>query len=233
MSLARTAKEVARHLLHSAGYRRKLSHLTGDREASFAAIYEQGVWAHGEADVPLSGHGSSVAATTVLRDELGRMLESIGTRTLLDLGCGDFTWMQHADLHCKYIGLDIVPSVIERNRAKYGSESREFLVGDFVNQVPPRADTVICREVLFHLSFADALSGLRNALAMGCSHFILTSDSGTGFNADIVSGDFRRLNLQKRPFNFPPPSAKIDDSAVSAGRCMGLWQADAVRQAVT
>jgi hypothetical protein len=179
VSLGRTTKEAVRHLFHRAGYRRRLPHLQDDRRRSFAAIYDQGAWRHGDESVPPSGHGSSIGATEGVRGALPGLLETIGTKTLLDLGCGDFTWMQTVRLPCNYIGVDIVPSVIEQNRRNFASPQREFEVLDFVVEVPPKADTVLSREVLFHLSLDDGLAGLRNALATGCTHLLLTSDRGT------------------------------------------------------
>jgi len=230
VSLGRTTKEAVRHLLHRAGYRRRLPHLRDDRGSSFAAIYDQGAWRHGDEKVPPSGHGSSITATKGVRGALPGLLETIGAKTLLDLGCGDFTWMQTVQLPCDYIGVDIVPSVIEQNRKTFASPQRDFRVLDFVVEVPPKADTVLCREVLFHLSFEDGLAGLRNALATDCRHLLLTSDRGTAFNADIQSGDFRSLNLEKAPFKLPKPLIEIEDGAVSEGRFLGVWDAAEVRK---
>ena len=232
MSLARTCKEFARHLLFRAGYRRELPYLRGDRQGSFSAIYDQKAWTLGDAQVPLSGNGSSLAATAGLRDQLAGVLAQIGTTRLLDVGCGDFTWMQHVQLPCDYIGIDIVPSVIENNRLAFASPTRSFAVVDFVAEKPPAADTILCREVLFHLCFGDILAGLNSALAMGCKFLLLTSDVGTSFNADIRSGDFRVLNLEKPPFRLPPPMLRIDDSAVQPGRFIGIWTAEAIRKAI-
>ena len=122
--------------------------------------------------------------------------------------------------------------MIIQNQRQFASPQRSFLVLDFVESIPPHADVVLCREVLFHLSFEDALAGIRNALASGCSHFLLTSDSSAGFNADIQSGDFRALNLEKRPFRLPPARVRIEDAAISSGRHMGLWTAAEVLAAI-
>ena len=232
MSAVRTFKDIVRHVLHRLGYIRRFAYLRGDRKENFAAIYDQKVWTHGSDEAPLSGHGSSLQATAEFRKALPEIVERVKAKTLLDLGCGDFTWMQHVELKCDYIGVDIVPSVIERNQRGFSSPHRSFQITDFVDTAPPRADIVLCREVLFHLSLKDALAGLRNALTSGCSHFLLTSDSSAIFNADIQSGDFRTLNLEKRPFRLPPAQVRIEDAALSNGRHMGLWTAAEIREAI-
>ena len=84
-------------------------------------------------------------------------------------------------------------------------------------------DTVLCREVLFHLSFNDIRLLIQNLRANGVSILIATNDVATGFNSDIVSGDFRLLNLTKPPFRFPSPELSIPDDGVSPGRVLGAW----------
>lgn len=232
MPLLRTLKDMARHGLRRLGCDRQFSYLGGSRQQNFTAIYDQKVWTHGDASVPLSGHGSSLQATERFREALPTVLRQIGARTLLDLGCGDFTWMQHVDLPCDYVGVDIVESVIASNSKAFANEKRSFIVADFVETVPVKADVVLSREVLFHLSFDDALRGLRNALDSGCSFFLLTSDASAAFNADIQSGDFRLLNLEKRPFKLPAPQLRIEDAEGFIGRFVGLWTAEDVRRAV-
>ena len=229
MAIVRTGKEVARHLLHSVGIRRRLPHLAGEsRAARFQSIYDDRTWSYGRDDIPLSGEGSSVEATASLRSALPRLLDQLGARLLLDVGCGDFTWMAHTQLPCRYIGVDIVPSVIERNSQRYADQMRSFHLCDIVEEPAPSADVILCREVLFHLSLADVRAALRNMLASGCGHLLLTSDRGTEFNSDIESGDFRQLNLERAPFRLPRPLGRIDDTAVAPRRYVGLWSREAV-----
>jgi hypothetical protein len=223
MDLMRTAKEVARHLLFRSGLWRR-TQIAGDRRKRFEAIYDGKVWSYGRDDVPLSGEGSSLAATANLREVLPQLLQEMDARRILDVGCGDFTWMSSVELPCDYIGIDLVPGVIKANQTAFASKTHEFRISDAVQDPLPLADVVLCREMLFHLSFSDALAALQNMLATGCTHLLLTSDRGTSFNSDIESGDFRLLNLQARPFSFPEPAGKIEDSAVSPGRFIGIWR---------
>lgn len=232
MSLSRSIKELVRKVSFLWMGGRKLDHLAGDRRTNFSIIYERKLWTHGDEQVPLSGLGSSLEATASLRRSFPEILRKINTRTLLDIGCGDFTWMQAVELPCAYYGIDIVESVIEANQQIFASPVRQFYVVDAVLEIPCPADTVLCREVLFHLSFADGIAVLKNSLIMGCEWLLLTSDGSTSINADIESGDFRVLNLRKHPFNLPEPIYKIDDSAVLEKRMTGVWTAHQVMKAL-
>lgn len=231
--IVQTAKELARHLFHRLGGRRSRAHLQGDRQARFATIYRTGAWQHGDETAPSSGWGSTLEVTEPLRLALPELVRRLGVKTLLDIGCGDFTWMREVELGCDYVGVDIVESVVEANRSAFTTPARRFLHVDAVEGLPDlSADLVLCREVLFHLSLADAKQLLRNALGTGCRHMLLTSDDATSFNADIESGDFRVVNLQRRPFAFPAPEQRIEDSRLVKGRFVGLWPAQAIRDAL-
>src|SRR4051794_5727641 len=70
----------------------------------FERIYMTNLWSDPETR---SGVGSSLDSTRVLRAELPQALGKLEARVLLDVPCGDFTWMEHVDLSgIQYIGGD-------------------------------------------------------------------------------------------------------------------------------
>ncbi|SCG60864.1 class I SAM-dependent methyltransferase [Micromonospora halophytica] len=231
-----TVREVIRHGLHATAFDRLLLRrraargvdvgylFAGSRRQVFEQIYRQGAWLKGEQQWSRSGAGSEIEATGELRAALPGVLARLGARSLLDVGCGDFNWMREVELGVEYTGVDIVESVIRANTESHASPHRSFRCLDAVQGPLPRADAVLCREVLFHLSFADAERVLANIRSCGARHLIATSDDATGFNADIRTGDFRLLNLRRRPFTFPAPLHRIADDAVQPGRGIGVWR---------
>ena len=236
MSSARTIKEVIRDLIAKAGLSRlyvsmrkvrgeNVDHLLcASLSERFSAIYENRVWLYRRASGSLSGYGSELENTEPVRRHLLDLLGSLNTRSLLDIGCGDFTWMKEVAFPYKYIGVDIVPGIIQRNKALYSSEQRSFLVMDATRDPLPPADAILCREVLFHLSFSDIWCLLENIRRSGSSFLIATNDSDLNYNADILSGDFRLLNLHKAPFFFPFPAMSIPDNCVSPNRTLSAWK---------
>jgi SAM-dependent methyltransferase len=229
----RSAREFARHSLYRLGLRKTIdTRLTGDLADRFKGIYDQGIWTQGRADVPGSGAGSTLAATANLRTRLPGLLRELGATSLLDVGCGDLHWLSHLALPCPYLGLDIVPHVIETNIARFGSDSRRFAVANAVSDKLAPADVILCREVIFHLSFADSRALLRNLLATGCRWILLTSDTATRFNADIESGGARILNLEIAPFRLGAPAQAITEDSSYHGRIIGIWPAAAVASAL-
>ncbi len=231
-----TAREVLRHAIYKTGRYDILVWLRSrrgwvsvafdktDLKTRFNTIYDKQIWQQGGSrTAPGSGAGSSLVATAVLRDVLPNLLNELHAETLLDVGCGDFFWMQHVMLQQKYVGIDVVDAIIEANNSLYRRPGREFMLRDATVDELPEADVVMCRDVLFHLSFNDIGKLLKNIFAKKRRYFIATSDRQTLFNSDIPSGDFRLFNLQVRPLRFPPPDRIIDDSASSDGRIAGVW----------
>jgi hypothetical protein len=233
---SRTSKELLRHALLLAGlnglvrlWRVRVKHSNENHmflprlADRFSYIYKNGIWQIQGDATPGSGPGSSLEATRDVCAKLAALLDDLQVNTLLDLGCGDFTWMSKIGLSQSYIGADIVASVIENNQRLYGNESRRFIQLDATCDPLPVADAILCREVLFHLSFKDIRKVLSNVTRSGAEYFIATTDRATSFNADIVSGDFRVLNLYKRPFKFSPSIATIPDESVVPGRSLEVW----------
>jgi SAM-dependent methyltransferase len=238
--LTRTIRQAVRHLVTRCGSHRlyfAVSRLRGEnveylfRDSlgeRFAAIYTKGVWLNGRPSGSRSGFGSELGSTQLVRKRLPELLDSLGTRVILDVGCGDFTWMKEVSLPCNYIGADIVGPVIEENSRLYASESRKFQVLDATRDPLPAADTILCREVMIHLSFADIWRLIDNVRASGASFFVATNDVEIRLNADIISGDFRPLNLCKGPFRFPEPLLSLSDDHVGPGRVVATWAVSAL-----
>lgn len=234
----RSAKELARHAFLKLRAERLFDIIrpgsaikgrmleASTRRELFSAIYDRGLWQHNVQETPGSGEGSSLQSTALVRAALPTVLNDLGVETLVDLGCGDFTWMRTVNLSQEYKGVDVVPSVIEANTLNFANARRSFFCLDAAEDELPDGDAILCREILFHLSFADIRSVLRNCAKKKRRYFMATTDSSTLINADIRSGDFRRLNLNRAPFFFPAPDYTIMDDAIEEGRKIGIWKWD-------
>lgn len=187
----------------------------------FQKIYEDHYWSVGDS---ASGAGSSLERTSDLRASLPSVLHDLGVNTLLDVGCGDFNWMRHVEFNGAYIGIDIVPGVISANQAAYENEKRRFACVDAVSDTVPWADAALCREVLFHLSFADGKKLIANLRHAGIKYILCTTDPDCSFNSDIPTGAWRELNLSLKPFGFSEPIAKINDGQIKPSRIVGVWE---------
>jgi hypothetical protein len=182
-------------------------------EDTFRRIYENNHWGAEQR----SGAGASRGQTAVVLSELAALLRELHINVLLDVPCGDFSWMQHlAAQEVSYIGGDIVPGVIAMNNVRFASSSRTFQVLDLTRDALPAADLLLCRDCLVHLSFADALAALANVAHAPIRYFLTSTFPDCSHNDDIVSGDWRVINLSLPPFNLPPPLRLIGEQCSEA-----------------
>lgn len=191
-----TVLSVARRL---ATWSKFIAH---NRQDTFRKIFRERYWGDDES---VSGIGSSLAQTANIRRQLPVMFEKFGIRTVYDAPCGDFYWMREvvAASDIDYTGADIVPEVIEKARENAGDLKVRFAVADIVEDPLPRVDLWICRDCLFHLNYSAILAALRNFAASGSTYILLTTNAGDIRNRNIVSGDFRPLDMHAEPFNLP------------------------------
>lgn len=156
---------------------------------------------------------------------------------LLDVPCGDFGWLSQIELALdEYIGADIVPAIVERNRSQYGADRRrQFMQRDIASDPLPRADIVLCRDCLVHLSNADVFRAFQNLKRSGGRYLLTTTFVELEDNADIASGDWRPLNLRLPPFTLPEPLRIVLEGCTEEGdayadKALGLWEIDVLPQ---
>jgi len=179
------------------------------REEIFSNIYSGNLWGDAES---VSGPGSNRDRTAAFRAELPPLLEACGVRTLLDAPCGDFNWMRELPWKLdRYIGIDIVREIIDRNQSAYGTATRTFMRLDIVTDPLPKADAIVCRDCLVHFSLADIRQALLNFERSGAGYLLATTFPRAEGNSDIQTGGWRPVNLERPPFNFPPPLGLIDE----------------------
>jgi hypothetical protein len=210
--------------------------LLASPEERFTWIYENNYW---ESKESVSGTGSTLKYTKNLREVLPRLIHRFGIKSILDAPCGDFTWMRHVlkNVDVRYVGGDIVQPLIRLLNQRYGSGQISFIHLDLISGKFPSADLMICRDCLFHLSYADTRRVLENYITSEIPYLLTTRHKGLGKikNRDIETGDFRLIDLIQPPYNFPDaPLFRVDDwIAPDPEREMCLWQRSQVAMALS
>ena len=199
----------------------------GIREV-FTTIYNTNNWKSRES---ISGMGSEIKQTETLIKDLEKLLNDLNTTSLLDIPCGDFSWMQKLDLSkIHYTGADIVEDLIEKNKEKYKDKSNfEFKVLNLINDHLPENDIIIVRDCFVHFSFADIFKALENIRSSGCKYLLTTTFPKHRVNFNITTGEWRTINLQEKPFNFRPPKLVINENCTEQNgkyndKSMALWE---------
>lgn len=229
-SLKRVLKSALRSLIEVNSNQQGNSTQLQDK---FTEVYEKNIFG---GRISRSGEGSDLVQTEVIRRELPQLIKEYEIKTYLDAPCGDWYWMREARLEVsRYIGVDIVSAMIEKNRRDYGDLTHEFLCLNLANDPLPKADLIFCRDCLVHLSFSDAINILSNFKRSGSRYLLTTTFTERTNNNDLVGADgfWRPLNLCKPPFNFPEPLLLINEGcSEEAGqysdKCIGLWLLDSV-----
>ncbi len=180
-------------------------------------IYAQGLWGSTQTDF-YSGEGSHhTDIVNPFINQIVRFLSSFSEPlSVCDLGCGDFNiGKQLVPYTRKYLAIDIVPELIERNREMYKDKRLSFDCLDISRDKLPKADCAIIRQVLQHLSNAEILRIIPQLYQY--SHVILTEHIPEGNfepNKNIISGQGIRLkkksgvDIHKAPFYLKSKDSK-------------------------
>ena len=197
------------------------------RKSRFEAIARGNHWRNGES---LSGFGSTLDATEVIRAELEHFIATCSIESVLDIPCGDFNWMRRVQFNGSYTGADIVEFMVDELNIEFENDpKRDFVVLDLIEDPLPAADLIFSRECLNHLSLRSALAAAKN-LAQSQARFIaLTDFPACESNSNQETGFiFRPLNFRLPPFNFPPPDYRLAESP-GGGKVMSVWHVERIK----
>jgi SAM-dependent methyltransferase len=170
-----------------------------DSAAIFEDIYRGDKWNGG------SGPGSLPGVNRPYVRFLESFLRFNYVRSVVDLGCGDWQFSRGIDWGAaQYLGLDVVPHVLERNRRTYGAPSVEFAPSPADPAHLPGADLLLVKDVFQHLSNRKVMDCLA---AFPKFKYVLVTNcikkSRHLLNTDIPDGGFRPLDLRLPPFRLP------------------------------
>jgi len=176
-----------------------------------------------------SGEGSGLSQTTVIRQEIPKLLKELRVKSLIDAPCGDLYWLKEIELPVeKYIGIDIVEELIDQNKKKYVNQQQSFMTIDIIEDEIPKADIILCRDCLVHLSFKQCIKVIKNFKKSGAIYVLTTTFTERLKNNDLGRGFWRTLNLEIPPFNFPRPIKIINENCSEydgeySDKSLGLW----------
>ena len=196
------------------------------RQGTFSRYYKSNFWKDNHSR---SGEGSNEEQTRVIRKILPDIFSRYDVQTFVDVPCGDFFWMNQVDLGTvKYIGHDIVPEVIKENTKSFGSDQVSFSHRDMCQDLLDDCDMILCRDALVHLSFEDIQKALENFKKSSACYLLTTTFPERSVNQDIVTGQWRTLNLQIDPIFFPAPLEIYNEESTEqngryADKSIALW----------
>lgn len=194
---------------------------------TFAEIYEKNVWG-GEKGEFYSGEGSTEKYSEKYAAAVTKFIRENDIKSVVDLGCGDFrVASKFVAGDFRYIGCDIVPSLVEHLNRNFANENNEFRCVNIVEDRLPDGDLCLIRQVLQHLSNAEIEKILRKT---GKYKYLIVTEHyphpkvAAVPNLDIPHGDSMRLffdsavYLDKPPFDLPNVKLLLDVEAEEGTR---------------
>ncbi|ONG53385.1 hypothetical protein BKE38_12290 [Pseudoroseomonas deserti] len=154
-----------------------------------------------------SGPGSSPVASVDYRLFLERFIARNNIRSIVDVGCGDWQFSRYVNFgRAEYLGIDVVPHLVERNQATYGRETVRFALAPEDPARLPKADLLLMKDVLQHLP--DEEIRYYRFRVVPRYRFALLTNSFTKVqmkpkhNTDVAPGRFRTVDLRAEPYKF-------------------------------
>lgn len=204
-------------------------------EEIFTHKYRVNHWGSAQS---VSGRGSELRQTVEVRAAVASVLDRYDIASVTDAGCGDFNWQRHIPKlaeRARYLGVDIVRGLVEANRQRHGNQRTTFAHLDITRDPIPRADLILCRDVLVHLTLDQIHVALRHVAANASRYLLATTYPNEPANPDTHDGHWRPLNLCAPPFHLPRPIEFFDTDYRDGGRNhpgngLGLWTIDTLMQ---
>ena len=203
----------------------KFSKLTNQER--FEMIYNENFWESNESS---PGIGSEIKNTKEVLNAIKLIIKQYKIKSIIDIPCGDFNWMSSLEMeNIDYDGFDIVRSVIQENNIKFRKPNVNFYYSYMINSELAKGDLMFVRDCLVHFSFEDIKKSIFRIKQSKSTYLLSTSFANLKKNTDIYTGDWRPINLEKEPFNFPKPIITINEECdemdgIYSDKCICLWE---------
>ena len=128
--------------------------------------------------------------------------------------------------NCRYIGMDIVPDLIEENSNRYTSNQHSFQVGDLINSDLPAAEVYFCRDVFIHFPNEMIDKSIKNIRSTGAKFLIATTFP---YVTKLVDTEFPLSRHHNLTLVLGAENELLEDFGNNrTDKYMGVWRLDNV-----
>lgn len=185
----------------------------------FSNIYATRAWGtHGGG----SGDGSSLEYTKRTRALVEMIVYKYNIDLFVDAPCGAMTWMPSVleRIHksrpsFRYLGVDVVPNVVENNiktlqRDYISFRQHDFSTGAITDLPKSEVSVIFCRDALQHLSYDTLIAALESFAKTSVEYLIIGSYYEHGTLSEIQTGGYFPFDISK-VIDFPKPIEVISE----------------------
>ena len=173
-------------------------------------------WKQGMPETSCGG-GATIESSQGRINWLSTFIKAKNIQSIVDIGCGDFNWMSQVGLGAvEYTGYDWI---LDPATYAFTTPTTKFIECNAATHPIEKADLVICRSVMIHLSTNEALVMLSNILNSVPKFLLITSFDVPDNNRTLHN--YAPLNLELPPFNLCNPIDRID---TKGNKYLNLYQ---------
>jgi len=176
-------------------------------EQIFTDLYHSEVWENVDGTQTRSGLGSTLEYSKCIRDILTSMLTDYSIKSIVDASCGDWNWMSTIQyrIKCNYVGIDVVPEIIDRNTKLFSNDRFKFVKTDalsYFKTLPNKSvDLILFRNTAEYLDETYNLEFIREARRV-CRYLLMSTTDTCKENKNVDKvGCYRPINLKLPPYS--------------------------------
>ncbi len=186
----------------------------------FSSIYKSNYWNKSKNFDPklqsYSGPGSipNSTQTNNLISNLEKFFINNNIKKILDAPCGDCAWIERIfKMNIHYTGIDIVNELILSNKDRFKINKNVIFYCEDLTEYDKfnNYDFVLLRDFFIHLPLKNIQNIIINLKKSNCKYFAFNNYENININKEISTGQHRKINLNKKPFNLEKPFLKIQE----------------------
>lgn len=179
----------------------------------------------------IAGYGSTKNSFKIYRENLRNILEKYEVKTFLDVGCADVYGLEDINFEgIEYIGIDLIDELLNENIKKY--PDKKFLKLNIFKDDLPKCDFVFARDILVHISNHNIKRFCKKCIESGAKYLMTTTFPEVD-NIELPGQlGWRRLNLDKFPFNFSNLEIISEKHDQNPEKCMGIYSFEDIKNKI-
>lgn len=159
----------------------------------------------------MNGPAANMAGSANVRHELPFLLREYKITSMLDVPCGDLSWIRHTDLRSLYvyIGVDVDRRLIDE--ARRACPMGGFICANILTREKlPVVDLILCRDFLMCLPDEHLQSVIEKFKCSAAAYLLASNYPGSSNTFDYHPEQFPILGYLERPYDLTAPPFNLE-----------------------